>query len=297
MTATGQTARTTNEAGIRDAALTREFVTPEGVDLKLLLASASERATAFLLDVAFVVLAMIGMTLILLAAALLVGFVAAPYLAGLWLLGFFFLRLFYFIVFEIGARAATPGKRILGLRVTTRDGSPLSGDAIFVRNAMRELEVFLPLTFFAAQVQAVDAWISIAAIVWCGVFTLFPLFNRDRLRIGDLIAGTWVVHVPKRVLDADISSGRAQSGVVFSRAALDAYGIRELSVLEDVLRRLDPDTVTAVAARIRTKIGTTGEGATDAEFLSAYYKALRGRLESRLLFGRRKRDKFDFDRD
>jgi len=32
---------------------------------------------------------------------------------------------------------------------------------------------------------------------------------------------------------------------------------------------------------------------TDLAFLSAYYAALRGRLENRLLFGHRRRDKFD----
>ena len=41
------------------AKLTREFVTPEGVDLRLQLASAGERAGAFLLDVVFITLALV----------------------------------------------------------------------------------------------------------------------------------------------------------------------------------------------------------------------------------------------
>jgi len=49
----------------------------------------------------------------------------------------------------------------------------------------------------------------------------------------------------------------------------------------------------AVAARIRAKIGMAGDKTPDAAFLQAYYKALRARLETRMLFGRRKRDKFD----
>jgi hypothetical protein len=48
----------------------------------------------------------------------------------------------------------------------------------------------------------------------------------------------------------------------------------------------------AVAARIRKKIGYQ-LNVPDGEFLSAYYIALRGRLESRLLFGRRRRDKYE----
>jgi hypothetical protein len=50
----------------------------------------------------------------------------------------------------------------------------------------------------------------------------------------------------------------------------------------------------AVAERIRAKIHfppTPGE--TDEAFLAAYYAALRGRLEHGLLFGRRRKDKFD----
>jgi hypothetical protein len=65
-------------------------------------------------------------------------------------------------------------------------------------------------------------------------------------------------------------------------------------VLEDVLRRTEARTVAAVAERIRAKIGwPRGETESDYAFLDAYYLALRGRLESRLLFGRRRRDKFD----
>jgi hypothetical protein len=50
----------------------------------------------------------------------------------------------------------------------------------------------------------------------------------------------------------------------------------------------------AVAERIRAKIGWRAQaGETDTAFLSAYYAALRGRLETRLLFGHRRKDKFD----
>lgn len=271
----------------------RELVTPEGVDLRLILAGASERAAAFILDVVFIVLSLVLMTLGLIALGALLGFAAVPYLGALWLLGFFFLRLFYFTAFEMGPRAATPGKRILGIRVVSRAGGPLTADAVFARNAMRELEIFLPLTFLVTQGQAVDLWISLCALVWCGIFVFFPLFNRDRLRIGDIVAGTWVVHAPRRLLGADLAAEAPHAGLVFDRAALEAYGIRELSVLETVLRRKEPATMHAVAERIRGKIGMTADTTKDDQFLTAYYVALRKHLESRLLFGRRKRDKFD----
>ena len=134
----------------------------------------------------------------------------------------------------------------------------------------------------------------LAGIVWCAVFVFFPFFNRDRLRVGDFVAGTWVIRAPKRALELDLAAGEERLGFEFTRAEADAYGIKELSVLEEVLRRKDPPTIEAVAARIRNKIKRAqAKGESDQLFLEAYYRALRARLESRMLFGHRRRDKFD----
>jgi hypothetical protein len=178
------------------------------------------------------------------------------------------------------------------LRVAARNGGKLTAEAIFARNAMREIEIFLPLSFVFGAGRGVDGWIAVAGFVWSGMFLIFPLFNRDRLRVGDLVAGTWVVHVPRRMLDVDLAVAASDSATVFTAEALDAYGIKELTGLEDVLRRSDPETMRAVAARIRKKIAFAGD-VPDEEFLRAYYKGLRGRLETRLLFGRRRKDKHD----
>jgi uncharacterized RDD family membrane protein YckC len=270
----------------------RELVTPEGVDLRLVLAEASERAGAFLLDIVFIAGVLIVATIVILVAAVATKFNPGELLVALWLLVAFVLRNFYFMFFELSPRAATPGKRILGLRVAARNGQALSAEAIFARNAMRELEVFLPLSFLVASRSEVDAWIDIAGVVWCGVFVFFPLFNRDRLRVGDLIGGTWVVRAPRRVLDVDLSGANRSQDIVFTREQLDAYGIKELTVLEDVLRRQDLVTMGAVADRIKLKTGIR-TSLSDRGFLFAYYRELRRHLEQRLLFGRRRRDKFD----
>ena len=110
------------------------------------------------------------------------------------------------------------------------------------------------------------------------------------------MAGTWVVKTPKRRLLRDLASvSEPDAGrFAFTTAQLDAYGVKELHVLEDVLRRYNAKIVAAVAERIRAKIGwTRGAAEGDGEFLDAYYRALRGRLESRLLLGRRRKDKHD----
>lgn len=271
-------------------ALQRELVTPEGIDLELVLADRGERLSAFLLDIVFILLALTGLTLGTFLLALVFSFRSAEVMGVIWILGFFALRNFYFMAFELTPRAATPGKRIVGIRVASRDGSPLTANAIFARNAMRELEIFLPLFFMIGKASDIDAWIGIVGLIWCGIFLFFPLFNRDRLRVGDLVGGTWVVVAPQRVLSPDLAAPEAR--LVFSEAALDAYGIKELNILEDVLRRQDAETMRAVAERIRRKIGFDIP-VPEAEFLSAYYIALRGRLETRLLFGKRRRDKYE----
>jgi uncharacterized RDD family membrane protein YckC len=272
----------------------RTLITPEGLDLRLVLADAGERATAFLLDAAIIVGSLVAATIVILLIAAAFRGQAGEILFILWLFVFFGLRNAYFIVFELTPRAATPGKRALGLRVASRDGGPLTADAIFARNAIREIEVYLPLTFLVTQRSGVDGWIVLAGLVWSGIFALFPLFNRDRLRAGDLIAGTWVVRAPRRRLlpDLVVDAADGRPALAFTSAQIDAYGVKELHVLEDVLRKRQIKVMADVAARIRNKIAWVGTE-PDHDFLNAYYAALRGRLETRLLFGRRRKDKYD----
>jgi hypothetical protein len=178
-----------------------------------------------------------------------------------------------------------------------RNGGRLSADALIARNAMREIEVFLPLTFLVFNARAnVDGWIVLLGLLWSGIFALFPLFNRDRLRVGDLVAGTFVVLAPRRRLAADLTQRRSTMApaFVFTPDQLDVYGVKELQVLEDVLRRNALAAQRVVAERIRAKIGWTAwPGENDGAFLDAYYAALRTRLESKLLLGKRRRDKYD----
>lgn len=280
----------------------RAFVTPEGVDLRLEIGDAGQRAGAFLLDAAIIIAVLIVLTLAAFFAG--VAGVAGLGIGGgeivmvIWLLGFFLLRNFYFTGFELTAAAATPGKRAMGLRVASRDGGRLRAESILARNAMRELEVFLPLSILAGRADegGVDAWMYLLAFVWAAIFVFFPLFNRDRLRIGDLVGGTWVVRSPRQKLVRDMADdGSAHlRRFAFTTAQLDAYGNRELHVLEDVLRTRERDTMKAVAERIALKIGWVRDADdTDYDFLSAYYAGLRGRLEQRLLLGKRRRDKHD----
>src|SRR5438874_3195961 len=277
--------------------LRRAFITPEGVDLRLELGSAGSRAAAFLIDLVLMVIILVAMTLAIMYLVFASGAGAAKgseqFLAVLWLIGFFVLRNGWFALFEMGSRGATPGKRLLGLRVVARDGARLTGAAVIARNAMREIEVFLPLSFLGAQAAegVADTFLIIFSLLWSGIFLFFPLFNRDRLRIGDLVAGTWVVHSEKGGLSADLVGSAYQPRRVFPPAALDLYGVYELQTLEDVLRNEHQEAVATVARTIRAKADIIDDG-DDYGFLADYYAALCAHLERGLMVGRRRESKF-----
>ena len=272
------------------ASLRRGFVTPEGVDLQLELGGAGTRAAAFLIDIGTMLVALILATV---ALAYIDRSTGADIAKILWLIGAFALRNGWFVLFEMGGRGATPGKRLMGLRVVARDGARLTAGAVLARNAMREIEVFLPLSFLGAQAAAgtADAFLTIFALLWSGIFLFFPLFNRDRLRVGDLLAGTWVVHTVRGKLGSDLVVPVERERRVFSEAALGLYGVYELQMLEEVLRGGSEEAIVTVAATIRRKAGLPDDH-DDRGFLTDYYAALCGRLERGLLVGRRRADKF-----
>ena len=299
-------------------------MTPEGVPLVVELADRGSRAAAFMLDVVFIILMMVAGGIVLMFTVSVLDVWA--YVIGV--LGFFLLRIFYFPITELAWRGATPGKRILGLKVIDRQGGPLNPEAIVVRNLMREVEVFMPLS--ALVVPSFTGFETVAELlmlVWVGLFTLMPLFNRDGLRVGDLVAGTLVITAPKATLLPDLTQrgpptnpGRSSVPVTrekaiqaspyrFTPEQLGHYGVYELQTLEAVLRRVEAGSLAGrqeIAKRIRTKIGwpdanqtVAGQGTAETQpvdatgFLQAFYVAQRAHLERRMLFGHRRKDKHD----
>lgn len=272
----------------------RRFVTPEGIDLQLEIAIAGLRFGALIVD-------LVVMLVILIAVTVILAF-GTPDGAGqatlaLWLVGFFLLRNFWFIAFELGPRAATPGKRIMGIRVVARDGGRLTVSSVVARNLVREMEMFLPFAFLAgsAEQDLVSTTTVVLALVWTLILSCFLLFNRDRMRLGDLIGGTWVVLARRSKMQADIGGSTAQARAddpVFTPAELAVYGVFELQELERVLRQGDVALRRTVADAIRAKIGRPMMGDDDI-FLSAYYRQLKARMERDLLFGKRRANKYE----
>jgi uncharacterized RDD family membrane protein YckC len=289
----------------------RLMVTPEGITLPLTLASRGSRFGALLLDLLFIGLMMFGTTVALIFIA---GGTAAfsdtaaddsptlshamEFLAVIWIAAMFLFRNAYFLFFELGPRGATWGKRITGIRIAARDGGRLSAEMVIARNLLRDIELFLPMVFLSSASSGGGdmGMAGLAAAAWFMIFALFPCFNKDRLRAGDVIAGSWVVEAPKRRLEAAMTAANqleaTQLKYNFGETELSVYGEYELQTLERVLRENRPEALQPVYDAICTKIGWVSGGGDERAFLEAFYTQLRARLESGMRMGKRKADKF-----
>jgi uncharacterized RDD family membrane protein YckC len=139
--------------------------TPEGIVLELRPAGLSVRFYAFMLDLVFrlVVLNILSIPL---------GFLGGIGL-GILLVVAFLLEWLYPVAFELTRSGATPGKRVFKLKVVMDNGLPVTPAASLGRNLLRAAD-FMPLLYGFAIVSV--------------------LLRRDGKRLGDLAAGTMVVH-------------------------------------------------------------------------------------------------------
>ncbi|MFQ3611223.1 MAG: RDD family protein [Fimbriimonadales bacterium] len=161
-----------------------EFVlrSPEKVEIRYEIGGIGSRALAAVLD-DLIVLTLVGlMGLFLIALEETLGALTSmlTVLGEGWSLA---LTLFlgyvmwfgYYIGFEILWNGQTPAKRLLGLRVMKIDGTPVTPQAVFIRELLRIVDA-LPICIFGYSVAGLVAF-----------------FNPYGQRIGDMLAGTFVV--------------------------------------------------------------------------------------------------------
>jgi uncharacterized RDD family membrane protein YckC len=140
--------------------------TPEGITLWLRPAGVAARFGAFAVDL------LIRSALLIVTGTVLSEFGRLG--GGVMLLVVFALEWFYPVVFELLPGGATPGKRAFGLRVTMDSGLPVTPAASLLRNLLRTAD-FMPFAY--------------------GIGLVSMLLRADFKRLGDLAAGTLVVHV------------------------------------------------------------------------------------------------------
>lgn len=151
----------------------RTIETPEGVELHLRPAGPVVRLWAFFVDqfVVWMGLMFSGIGLAFLG----------PLGLGLWFILFFLAQWLYPVFFEVMGDGRTLGKRWLNLRVIMTDGRPIGWGPSLIRNLLRVVDG-LPGAYTVGLVSI--------------------LLTRDFQRIGDIVAGTLVVHEETAVLVA-----------------------------------------------------------------------------------------------
>ncbi len=142
------------------------------VTLDLPLASVGSRGLANLVDMLLWILTSLFLAAF---ATLATGFLPSSAAGMLWLIvfvSFFLLYWGFFSFFEIVMDGQTPGKRLLGLRVVSEDGSSAPPLSILLRNLGRIIDFFPGFYGIGVPVMILQA---------------------QSKRVGDLLAGTVVV--------------------------------------------------------------------------------------------------------
>lgn len=172
----------------------------DNVRLELPLAGIGSRTLAAAIDHALLVLLQVVWLFGGTAFLGLLGLDLGGWGFGLLVAGLFLLQWGYFAIFEIALSGQTPGKLAVGLRVVSYRGGRTTATALLVRNFLRSFDLFIGLPLMAV--------------------------DRRARRLGDLVAGTLVVHRREAARD-ELRLGRYPAG----------WGAREVAVVEGFLRR------------------------------------------------------------
>jgi uncharacterized RDD family membrane protein YckC len=249
--------------------------TPENVTFDYDVAGIGSRFLAALIDTALILLAqllLIGVVILMMVfifqTDVFEGDLFSWGLAVIGIMSFIFLW-GYYIFFEILWNGQTPGKRWVGLRVIRLDGTPIAASEAVIRNLVRIIDL-LPSAY------------------GIGVVTMF--ISSNSRRVGDLAAGTLVVHdrgvgeignispLSHAMVNTWVSKEDVPEGFPVEKLSQD-----ELQIIEEFLsRRRELSNRLLLAQHILTSIVTRLEIPRDSipfnraeEILAALYKVTR----------------------
>ena len=254
--------------------------TPEQVELQFAVAGIGSRFVAVLLDhmIQFVALIVEILIFAWIGSYAPKGNDAPLNTAAKWFLGFviffnFCLWAGYFALFEAYWHGQTPGKRVMKLRVIKDAGRQITFFEALARNLMRVVD-YLPSIYLA------------------GVITM--LCNKQNKRLGDMVAGTLVVHeareeqplLPQHNAFLPVKETTWQAPVASSMFAADAVAKLkppDLVVIDAFFARaldLDMEVRAAMAQRIAqqmaAKMGVALPEGNPERALEAMAVAMRG---------------------
>jgi uncharacterized RDD family membrane protein YckC len=158
----------------------------------------------------------------------------------------------YHFVLEIAMHGRTPGKRMAGIHIVTREGGSPGVGALLTRNVFRLVDA-LPLLY--------------------GVGLLATLATRDHVRVGDMAAGTLLVYErPDVVLPDPITTSTSRERPLNSS---DAELVTELLLRWPQLEREARQRL-ATTILSRHGLATPAQAQTDANLQAQLESLLRG---------------------
>ena len=246
------------------------IVTPEGVELRVVLAGAASRAIALAFDLCFQLL------LLLLAALVALVLIGGAFGVAIFIVAAFAIFFGYWIAFEVLAGGRTPGMRFTHLRVVRAGGAPVDLPASAIRTLLRLIDSQPGFTYLVAAISV--------------------LLSKNNQRLGDLAAGTLVLRevgtldggaaqrvgsgAPGTTTTAGTVVGTAFTGTAAEPAAawdVSAVTVEEMAAVERFLARrgeLAPASRVSLAARLEAGLRAKVSGAPPTSSPEVFLESL-----------------------
>ncbi|MEH7335748.1 RDD family protein [Neobacillus drentensis] len=194
-----------------------DIKTPEYVSLQFQLSGLGSRAAAFLIDqlILWAVNAVIIIILVIIMnneTFLPIFFAENTIPIAFTIIALFIINWGYFFAFEFFSGGRTIGKKILGIRVIQENGHSITLLSSFIRNLMRIID-------------------SLPTAYLLGIIMVF--FHSKHKRLGDLVAGTIVVHERKEKRKKKLSPIEKEienRGLSKNELSIDEWAIKSFSM-------------------------------------------------------------------
>jgi uncharacterized RDD family membrane protein YckC len=216
--------------------------TPEQIELEFPVAGLGSRGMALLVD--SLIQAIVVITVLVVSSVISPDLGRYWVTAGKWMEALIIFLLFclywgYFAVFETFWNGQTPGKRQAKIRVITASGRPINVFEAIARNFLRVVDLQLAYVVGAVAI-AVD---------------------RKNRRLGDMVAGTVVIHEIQEQGDSYWYAQQNTGDTAVPVEAVSAMTAQEFQLVETFLnRRLDlpylqrQETARTIAERIGLRL-------------------------------------------
>jgi len=206
-----------------------DIKTPEYVSLQFQSAGLGSRAAAFIIDqiILLIVNILIIIGLLFMINGTFMDFFSAnmpSYLVAAAIILIFIIRWGYFFAFEYFSGGSTLGKKMLGIRVIQENGHSITLLSSLIRNLLRIIDS-LPMNYLV------------------GMLMIF--FHTKHKRLGDLVAGTIVVHERRKkkkkkmtVIEKEIHNrGLSRENLLLNEYDLKRFNEKDWKLLKTYTNR------------------------------------------------------------